>query len=273
MAGVGAGAFARRDRACGGPQILLPFALLLALATAATPAAAALHALAGEARDPESGRVLYREQHLVRSLEGRPLERLVLYRCPGGDAFARKRIDYRRSAVAPEFELHDARRGYREGMRRDGDRVLVWSDGDSAPLVPGKSALVVDAGFDEFLRARWDRLLDGQPQRLGFLIPSLQRQVEFDVVPLGPGRIDGQPVATFRLKLGGLLGRVTPAVEVAYDAGDRQLRRFTGLTNQRDDRGRPLRARIDFAGPRQPAPASSWPAALAAPLVACALGQ
>lgn len=128
------------------------------------------------------------------------------------------------------------------------------------------SELVGDAGFDEFLRAR-----AGKP--LGFLVPSLGRKVDFDAVSLGAGCIDGEAVARFRPQLGGLLGRIAPSVEVAYTTDDRSLRRFTGLTNQRDDSGRPLRARIDFPQARHPAAAGSWTGVLAVPLVACSLGR
>ncbi|MDQ3206933.1 MAG: hypothetical protein M3Q40_10625 [Pseudomonadota bacterium] len=248
--------------------------LLVVLACTAAPSFAALHAVQGEARDPASGNLLYREHHLVRSAAAGPLERLVVYRCPDGRAFARKRVDYRQSAYAPDFELQDARRGYREGLRRQGGQLLVWSDGAPRPMKPPSGAeLVADAGFDEFLRAGWSQLEAGEARPMAFVVPTLGRSVAFDIVPLGSDTIGGQLVSRFRLKVDGMLGLVAPTVEVAYSASDRGLRRFTGLTNQRDDRGRPLRARIDFAHPQRPAPDSSWSNALAVPLTACRLGR
>jgi len=78
------------------------------------------------AQAANGGQLLYREQHLLRSEGQRPLERLVLYRCPGGAVFARKRVDYAASAQAPAFELVDARSGYREGLRRKGGQVALF---------------------------------------------------------------------------------------------------------------------------------------------------
>ena len=252
---------------------LLPWVVLVVLASAGGPLLAAVHSVEGAARDPVSGNLLYREQHLVRSADARPVERLVLYRCPGGEAFARKRVDYRPSLLAPSFALEDARAGYREGLRRADGKTVVWSGQDAPRALSGAATgLVADAGFDEFLRTHWASLLAGRAQPLAFVVPSLGRSLAFQVRPRGRGEIDGAPVEQFRLKLDGLLGAVGPNMEVAYDAGDRRLRRFTGLTNLRDDRGRQMRARIDFPQPARLADEAAWQAGQRAPLTRCRLG-
>lgn len=253
--------------------------LPLILAVACAPAHSALRSVQGEARDPASGDLLYVEEHLIRGSVERPLERLVLYRCVDGTAFARKQVDYRTSATAPAFSLMDARNGYREGLRRDGRRTLVWggtaATGHHATPVAARpgTPLVADAGFDAFLRGQWSPLLAGGSPVLAFVVPSMGRSIEFRLERIGEGRIGGAAVERFRLKPGGLLGLVGPGMEVAYDASDRQLRRFTGLTNLRDDRGRPLRARIDFPGPSRTAREGDWIAGLAAPLSGCRVGK
>lgn len=251
--------------------------LVIILTMASGPVSAAIHVVRGEARDPANGQLLYREQHLIRSDgHGDPLQRLVLYRCPSGAAFARKRVDYRTSAIAPAFALIDARDGYHEGLRRDDGRILVWSGiGPPRPeaLDRGARPLVADAGFDEFLRAHWDALLAGQAQALAFAVPARGRALEFEVEYLGAGEIGGTAVERFELQLDGLLGLIGPSITVAYTASGHHLRRFSGLTNLRDDDGEPLHAHIDFAKPPQAARTGAWPAALAEPLVDCELGR
>lgn len=86
---------------------------LAVLAVACGSASAALLSVQGDAHDPASERLLYREEHVIRRDGDAPVERVVLYRCPDGTAFARKRVDYRASRTAPEFSLIDARDGYR----------------------------------------------------------------------------------------------------------------------------------------------------------------
>lgn len=250
--------------------------LPLVLAVACAPAHSALRSVQAEARDPASGDLLYREHHLVRRAGGSPVERLVLYRCPDGTAFARKQVDYRASGLAPAFSLVDARDGYREGLRRENGHTLTWGGSipraAARPLDASGHALVADAGFDEFLRSRWPLLLSGGSPTLAFVVPSLGRSLAFKVKRTGAGMLDGEAVEHFRLELDGLLGWVGPSMEVVYAAGSRRLRRFEGLTNLRDDRGDHVRARIDFQADARPAEEAAWQAGLREPLGDCRLG-
>ncbi len=246
------------------------FALSLAVAGQSH---AALLSFEGHARDPKSDRLLYREDHLFRHEGERPVERLVLYRCPDGIAFARKRIDYRSSATAPEFELVDAR-GYREGLRREGGRTLIWAGGKPArPLRTSDGPLVADAGFDEFLRQSWSQLGAGKSRPLAFVVPAFGRSLSFEVRGLGRRGSGDAAVQRFELRLEGLLGKVTPAISVEYTTTDRRLRRFAGLTNVRDGRGEQIEARIDFPDAPQPAEPQRWQTAAAVPLAACKVGR
>ena len=240
----------------------------------ALPSHAALVAVEGDARNPKTDRLLYREAHLIRRDGERPVERIVLYRCPDGTAFARKRVDYRNSTLAPEFDMIDAR-GHREGLRREGGRALTWSGGEPAkPLGATKTTLVADAGFDEFVRQRWPQLTGGQPQTVAFAIPAFGRSLPFKIQAAG-ARVDvkGDRMHRFELRLDGLLGAIASKIAVEYGAEDRRLRRFTGLTDIRDARGDQIEARIDFPQAPRPAEAQRWQAAAEQPLAACALGR
>ncbi len=247
----------------------------LLLALLASPAArAGLSFEEGVARDPDDNQLLYREQHLVRREGERTLQRLVLYRCPDGTAFARKRVDYRASALAPEFSFEDARLGYREGLRREDGTGEVWVR--PAPGEAERSAslaaagLVADAGFDEFIRKQWQPLLAGQAVPLEFAVPSRLESLGFQVRRLGPQALDGEPAEVFRLRLGGWLGWLAPHIDVAYGRDSRRLLRFEGLSNLREDDGqRQLVARIDFPGAATPAPEGRWAAFEREPLSGC----
>lgn len=261
------------------PRYALPVWLLAALLAAGGARAQGLSLQLAEARAPGSGALLYREQHLLRSAQGRPRERLVLYRCPGGAAFARKHLDYVASAQAPAFALEDRRAGYAEGLRRQGERVELYSrargEGAERRATLARPPAVADAGFDEFVRAHWPRLLAGDAVPLQFALPSRLRALSFQVQRLRADRVAGEDAEVFRLRLGGLLGLVAPHIDVAYAARSRRLLRFEGLSNLRDAGGRrQLEARIDFPAPPQPALEGQWRAALSETLVAaCGSGQ
>jgi hypothetical protein len=134
-------------------KLLSGLALAVLCLASAGAVQAALSYEEAVAREPKTNLPLYREQHLVRREGGTVVERLVIYRCLDGTAFARKQLDYRRSTQAPEFALEDARLGYAEGLRRAGGgvslfvRERVQGPELKAPLDAPTSALVVASGF------------------------------------------------------------------------------------------------------------------------------
>jgi hypothetical protein len=260
-----------RARRLRSPRLAIPlggFALLCA----AWPAWASLTAEEGLARDPDTARLLYREAHLIRREGARTIERLVLYRCPNGVAFARKRVDYRDSALAPDFDMTDVR-GYREGLRREGGKALLWTGTKAAKaLAATKSPLVADAGFDEFMRQQWAPLTAGRPQPLAFAVPAYGRTLPLKVRSTGTLARGGDRLHRFELRFDGLLGMVASSIRVEYDTQDQRLRRFTGLTNIRDAEGEQIEAEIDFPQPPRSADAQRWQAALTEPLARCTLG-
>jgi hypothetical protein len=251
--------------------------LLVLIAAPNLAYGSALRLEEGIARSPQSAAELFREQHWIRSAGSQPVERLVIYRCPDGIAFGRKRIDYRDSSLAPAFLLEDRRSGYREGLRRDAAPALFFRPDAttaerSAPLASAR--LVADAGFDEFIRLQWSRLIAGQTLPLEFAVPSRLRSMAFSVSRAGETMLAGEKAWVFRLKLDGLLGWLVPAIEVSYGQQSRRLLRFEGLSNLRDDAGKqPLVARIDFADPARAASEEQWQAALKTPLSACRAGR
>ena len=249
--------------------------LLACLALVPLPALAALGFQEAAARDPDSGDLLYTEDHLLRHQDQQLRQRLVVYRCADGTAFARKRVDYAASALAPAFHFEDVRLGYREGLRRIGDEAQLWvqspagDDERNATLEAG-AGLVADAGFDEFIRRQWQPLLAGETVPLEFAVPSRLDSYGFTVRRRGSGEAAGEGAEIFRLRLGGLFGLLAPHIDVAYGRESRRLLWFQGLSNLRDDQGDDqLQARIDFPRPAQPADEARWQAMASEPLSAC----
>lgn len=240
-------------------------ATLIALFAASSAVADVLR-YEGSARDPDSGDLLYREIHYIEHTpSAAPQQRLVLYRCADNDAiFARKRVRYGSVAERPEFELEDARAGYREGVRAGTPPALiafVQRRDDTAErtesLQPG-AGFVADAGFDEFVKQHWDALHDDQDVRLDFLVPA-----DLDTLPLKIRRhrqetIDGRVGSVIRLSLGSWWGFIAPHIDATYDQETRVLMRYQGISNLRAENGRNLEVRIDFpTGLRQPSDAAS----------------
>jgi hypothetical protein len=249
--------------------VTLAFVLLAGAGSSAGAAEPVAAEYVGIASALDDGRELYREQHFVeRDASGRGV-RVVLYVCPDGRAYARKRVTYSDWAGAPAFELLDARDGWLERVARaDGAlrvTVRVSADGRerSADISPPEG-LVVDAGFDDFVRLKWDRLSAGERVDFAFLVPSRLAVMRFKVKRHMATELDGEAATVIRLSLGAWYGFLLPHIDVTYRDASRRLGRFEGLTNQRQPGGEHLMARIDFpADARKPLTAASLDAAQA----------
>jgi hypothetical protein len=226
--------------------------ILTLIASQAGVAAAVDLRFTGIARDLQTRQLLYVESHHVHDA-GKPGEqRVVLYRCaPDGPAFARKELTYGASRAAPEFNFLDARDGYLEGLQRSAKGLRVVHKPNALgvqreAVVPAGGELVADAGFDEFVRARWNELEKGQTVRFPFLVPSRLDVLSFKIRKHHETVIDGAPASVIRLALSGVIGWFLPHIDVSYRKSDRVLLRYEGLTNVRDAKGENHIAVIDF---------------------------
>ena len=208
--------------------------------------------VAAIARDARTRELLYVESHYIRNAGRVGEQRVVLYRCaPDGPAFARKELTYGTTRTVPEFTLFDARTGYQEGLRRTPTGTKVFQRADArAPQreapISQDAAIVVDAGFDDFVRNRWNELEAGNTLRFSFLVPSRLEALTFKIRKHHESTFEGAPVSVIRLALSGVFGWVLPHIDVSYRKSDRALLRYEGLTNMRDENGDNHVAVIEF---------------------------
>lgn len=240
--------------------------LLLSMALQAAPAAAQPPATryTGIATAPGGTQVLYREDH-YRYGPADARRELVLYRCPDGRPFARKHIDDGH-ALSPDFALHDARNGYREGVReRDGRRQVfvhrVGADHTRSAPLPTVSTPVIDSGFDVFIRRHWKALAARDALKIDFLVPSHLKFMHFRIVRHHDAAAAAKGIMVFRLKLDRWFAFVLPHIDVGYAIRDHQLAWFRGLSNLRDMHGENVKVVLRY--PSNLRGARVTPAALA----------
>ncbi|MEO5561654.1 MAG: hypothetical protein ABIR10_18450 [Dokdonella sp.] len=232
------------------PMLILSMAGIGLVAHSAAMASPTIEHYVGTAYDL-SGRALYTESHWISETQGQR-ELLVLFQCPDGRPFARKQVRATGLAQAPSFTLDDARTGYEEGVRERGGgsrevfvRAVEEQSEKSALLTPSRS-LVVDAGFDSFMREHWDALATGAPQHLDFLVPSRLRTYPFTLSLVDDELMDGKPVRRFRLELDTWYAFAIPPISFAYATDSKTIREYQGASNVRDQNGKTLNVRIEF---------------------------
>ncbi len=218
------------------PELLLSLALLVITTTAqADPIRLRV---TGEASHVDSSEPAYREIHEIGTTR-----HSVQYLGQDGRLLASKQIHYAQGYNTPLYELVDQRFGRRTGSRWQDGQFLVFRQQDGhAPhqhtLAPAAD-LVIDAGFDHFIRQHWDRLLAGDTVPFAFAVadPLVTLDMAMRAVPAIESAIAEQRddyryfVASSRNRL---IGWAIPDIHVAYDAQEKLLRRYQGLSNITD---------------------------------------
>lgn len=206
----------------------------------------------GDAYDLETGAFVYSENHNEVYAGGRHLYSLVSYRDKSGKEFAFKRIDFSANRLQPTYELNDVRDGYKEGIKRDAAGEIYFARRKADQEVKSKRVrapqpAVFDGGFDYFVRENFDFICSGKSQSFYFAVPVELDYFRFRVAPKETGNI-----CRINLELDNLLLRqfVRP-IRLWYDARERRLRKYEGISNINGPDGKSLKVRVVFTYPQR----------------------
>jgi hypothetical protein len=203
--------------------------------------------------------ILYREFHYAED-PALDLPTRVIYRTVDGDIMAEKFIDYSASVIAPAITQTDFRNNSvitTEHPPEHGARLIrvKFQAHDSERLrsrdISHRDNLIVDAGFDSYVRQNWDALTSGNSVATSFLVPSRLDTVRISVSETEPAdcRAAVEPVYCFIIRPAGMLRVVSwfvDPIRIAYHPESRRLKSFSGLSNLRDDAGNPRNVLIKY---------------------------
>ncbi|MEJ2045637.1 MAG: hypothetical protein P8X74_11785 [Reinekea sp.] len=200
----------------------------------------------GEAYDPESGRLLYREEHRFYSAT----KHEVLYQTADGEVFANKQLDYSRSDMTPAFSMTNQWSGETIDIQwqnsdltgRYVSRLKEIERGLKTIAISRSEPLVIDAGFDGFIRHNWTQLMTGQRIVFEYIIPT--RLVS---VPLAI-QLTHQEAERYQFTINAksrLLNLFVQPIVLQYNS-QRSLVMFNGRSNIADHSGQYLDVVIHF---------------------------
>ncbi|MEX0739939.1 MAG: hypothetical protein WD071_11415 [Pseudohongiella sp.] len=242
---------------------LLPGLSLMSALVAVCPAAAATDETQpwaiGTAWSTDKSEILYREVHFAGDPD-HDLTTRVEYRRDNDEVFAEKDIDYSVSTTAPAISQIDHRNQARIVTRHPnpepGPVVELEvrphdSDEIRTQAFDYEDGLIIDAGFDPFIREHWDRLAEGRRVTTDFLVPARMDTVHISISKTDNSECNfpSQNMHCFVIKPAGLLRMVSwfvDPIRIAYDTESRRLLMFEGVSNLRDDAGEPRNALIHF---------------------------
>ncbi|MFT2111188.1 hypothetical protein [Marinomonas sp. 2405UD68-3] len=204
----------------------------------------------GEAFHIKTGELLYTETHRKPS----EYTHLVTYREATGNIFAEKTIHYVHSLLAPDFDQMNQRNGEVIKVKAvDKDNLSVtykasYGQKEKTKPIEVTNRLIVDAGFDHYVRAHWDKLIKGETMKVAFLAPTRQITVPFRIVKTDCKDSDSSVSAIclllspnswfFRL--------VVDPIYLVYDNESKNLQRYLGRGNISEKNGDYLTVDIHY---------------------------
>ena len=231
--------------------VLFNFCLAVLWTTSAY--AQVLHpAYIGKAVDLKTGVPVYIEDHTEIIENGRRVGLTSEYRDMEGNILARRTVDFRKDLFVPEFRFIDERDGYMEGAEVVGDsvRLVLRTNMQSAMsvktlLIPDPA--VVDAGFNNFVQARWESIARGEKQYFNFGAPFAQDYYGFRVYKDGEIVENGRRMMIVYLDIDNFLIRLfLDPIVLKYDMEARRLVSYEGISNVNNAEGKSYVVRITY---------------------------
>jgi hypothetical protein len=204
--------------------------------------AAALKAeTVGQAYDIATAQPLYSETHCV---SDDAAVREVIYRDRDEALIAFKELSYETGPTTPAFVQHNINTQDSVAVEmRQGEIIMTFAESDlRSPRVVAKTPgagvpLVVDAGFDAFVKDNWESLLAGERKRFQFPFAARETVVELQIASASC-TYESETDQCFTLELGNWFFKMLAApIELGYDSELRRLSRFRGVSNITDADG------------------------------------
>lgn len=201
----------------------------------------------GDAYDMAGEQLLYQEYHYYSADN---LDHKVVYKDAEQQDIAVKTVDYRSGTTTPAFRQQSW--NYPEDITVeliDGQLLIRYAVGDEAvrqERLDPKQPLVIDAGFDYYVRNNWAALT--RDEALSFFFPAVTRQslIKLKIKQTACSYATETDVCFVINSANWLISLLLDPIELGYGKNSRQLNRFRGLANLTDSRGEGLKVDIRY---------------------------
>lgn len=204
--------------------------------------------------DQSTGKPLYQEAHVERSLEGRPAFLHTRFLRTGGEAFAERTLDFTATPFTPTYRFEDFRTGWEEGAAVEAGGIRVYCrKGRGKPRrekvlqVPGPA--VIDGGFNAFLKHHREALARGERLEFQFVVPSRLDWYRFVAFRRGGGTEEsGKQMIFVAEPESRVLRLLAPRIQVTYDPSTGRMIEYQGISNVAAEGGDNQYIRLTYTG-------------------------
>jgi len=206
----------------------------------------------GTALDLKTMLKLYFDNHTEKLENGRHIFSEIEYTDPTGKVFAKKKINFQKNPTLPDFILEDFRDGYIEGAEVKGREIRVFyrKSFDSEmeeKTFPIPENPVVDGGVDYFIKANWNKLLEGKKLNFNMFAPSKLNYYKLRVVKTKLAEFKGKKALYLKIDLDIFLINIfLPSIIVVYDLETKRIVYYEGISNINDEKGKSYFVKISY---------------------------
>lgn len=167
----------------------------------------------------------------------------VIYKEADGSVFARKTIDYSDSYIAPDIIQENQRNGELIKTEFMGDAFKVsyrrgFGEHTKESDITLSPDLVIDAGFDHYIRSNWASLIEEKETVIQYLIPSRQKEIDLRIKPVKCKKDPKDTLICFNIAADSWLYRMlSSSLVLSYDKQSQKLKTFSGRSNISDKNG------------------------------------
>lgn len=198
------------------------------------------------AYDFNSGKYLYSENHKEYYENGKHIYSIVKYKDPSEKTLAKKKIEFGKKKTQPDFFLEDYRTGYTDQAKlinpQNQTFELEHQRSKSKPKtkktikVPG--IVVVDGGFDYFIRENFSTLTQGNRIRGNFVLTNRLDYFQCRVYKTKDLKYRERDAVQFVLQPENFVIRaIADKIIVTYDKKSKRLLEYVGISNIQNNAG------------------------------------
>ncbi len=201
----------------------------------------------------ENSKIVYIEKHDVTfDDKENVLEATTTYWDPAGKRLAILTSDFRKSLSLPEHVFIDERTKGKYGIRRDGEKIVLFNQDLSKPEItsvlenqPDRDRIQVGCqGFNYFLKGKIDHLKEIKTQPVLFMVPGDLSTYKF-VLQFETENKD--QTVNFKVKIENwFLRAFAPELEFRYDKKINRIVWYKGISNIKNDSGKVMNVTIDY---------------------------
>jgi len=244
----------------------LNLVVLLVLILVAPAAAAQEQTLRfyGYAYDLASDKFIYAERHEQNVRDGQWIGGSITYFDAGAREMGRKALDFSRDPYVPVYQLDLPASGYREGVREQDGRWLMYRKDGNEPeqtrTFEKRGATAADSGFHSIIRANLAKILGGEALHFRMAAAGHLDSFKFVVTRKADTVFEGKPAVLLEAGADSLLSLLSAPLLLTYEPKTGRLLEYRGMSNVHDAKtGEPYNARISYYS-TPPADAPKLPA-------------